>query len=271
MHYGVANTSGRPGADAAIALLRRAEASGVDAIDTAPTYGDSEELVARSGIQLEVFTKLDPDLSPSESIRRSLARLGRSRVEVLFLHKPDLVEVDPTDVIGRAARHAGELFESLGASTYSVQQFRAALEDPRLTTIQAPVSAVDQRLARSGLLEDAAIVGKRVVARSVYLQGALTLDRWSLPAALAQLAPTNEAIVQIARDSGRTVPELLLLYVRDLVGISDVLLGCETQRQLAEALRAFTAPGLASDVRAALDHVLVDDEDLLDARRWVLG
>lgn len=268
MHYGVTNRIGPPSSDAAIALLRRAEAAGVGALDTAPGYGNAEELVARSGVELPVFTKLDPALDPSDSARRSLERLGRDQLDVVFLHQPDLMEDDPDDVIGRADRLVGELFVSLGASTYTTSQFAAAIADDRITTIQAPVSVADQRLVHSGLLEEAAAAGKRVVARSVYLQGALLSDPGSLPDHLRALESITRDLARTSADRSTGIAEALFCFVRDLQGVSDVLVGCETEQQLDEAVRAFGSPPLDGDTQSALHRLAIDDDDVIDPRRW---
>jgi aryl-alcohol dehydrogenase-like predicted oxidoreductase len=268
MDYGVGNVTGRPSPGAAIALLHSAAELGVAALDTAPGYGDAEDLIGRSAVRLDVFTKLDPAVEPAASLQTSLRRLARDSVAVVSLHQPDLVEADPTDVIGRALRHQGELFESLGASTYTRAQFLAAVGDPRITTIQAPVNVADQRLVRSGLLEKASAAGKRVVARSVYLQGALALPPTSLPEHLTALVKTNEALAHLAGDAGLRVADLLLRFVRDLPGVTDILLGCETDAQLTESVRAFNAPRLDPHVRSALEGLAMDDEAVVDPRRW---
>ena len=75
---------GRKGMDASI--LRAAATVGVDALDTAPVYGDAETAIGAINNAIPVHTKIDPALDPAASLTRSLDRLGRSHVEVLYVH-----------------------------------------------------------------------------------------------------------------------------------------------------------------------------------------
>jgi aryl-alcohol dehydrogenase-like predicted oxidoreductase len=61
----------------AIRLLQLAEIKGFHAIDTAPIYGTAEAIVGRSGVKLEVHTKLDPTRSVIDSVDSSLRLLKR--------------------------------------------------------------------------------------------------------------------------------------------------------------------------------------------------
>ncbi len=90
----------------AIRTIRRALDLGIRTIDTAPNYADSEIVIgeALGGMAPEAVASLvlstkvgegregfDPR-SPvciRESVERSLLRLGRSRIDLLFIHEPD--------------------------------------------------------------------------------------------------------------------------------------------------------------------------------------
>ena len=86
-------------------VVRRAMESGVDYVDTAPSYGDSERVIgtALAGVDRPVVisTKLGGRPSPFdprsvgkliESARTSLRLLGRDRIDILMIHEPDRAE-----------------------------------------------------------------------------------------------------------------------------------------------------------------------------------
>ena len=59
LDYGVANTVGRVSAETAGALLRRAQIYGMDTLDTAIAYGDSESVLGGLGVRgWKVVSKL---------------------------------------------------------------------------------------------------------------------------------------------------------------------------------------------------------------------
>src|SRR5581483_6676026 len=48
LDYGIANRTGRPSFAAVLDMVREAAESGVDVLDTAPSYGESEEWLGRA-------------------------------------------------------------------------------------------------------------------------------------------------------------------------------------------------------------------------------
>ncbi len=86
----------------AAALVRRAIETGINYIDTAPTYGNSEEQLGgalrETDAPLVLSTKLGGRPKPFDardkdalfaSFDESLRLLGRSRVDLLLIHEPD--------------------------------------------------------------------------------------------------------------------------------------------------------------------------------------
>jgi len=266
--YGIANSTGPPSRSDAIAMVRAAADAGVGAIDCAPVYGTAEDLVVGAGVTVPVFTKLSPDADPVHSVDESCRRLRRDVLDILFLHDPAVVERDPANLVGRAYDLVGRKVRSLGASVYTPKQFSAALADRRISAIQAPVSAADRRVLDGQLLEDAAHHGTPVYARSVYLQGALLLDPDRLAPHLRSLGEVIAAVDAIARRRGMTRAAVLATYVRDLPGVTGVILGAETIEQLGANLIAISAPALDETDRAAIEGSTPPDGDALDPRTW---
>ncbi|MBV8462378.1 MAG: aldo/keto reductase [Acidimicrobiales bacterium] len=267
--YGIANRTGRPAPQDAIDLLQSAARGGVAALDTAPGYGDAEELIGSAGVALPVCTKIAAGAEPARSLEGSLRRLRRDSVEVLFLHDPEVLEGDGDGVIDRAAVLVGERVGLLGASVYTPAQFAAALSDDRIGAIQAPASAADQRLVRDGLLERAAAEGKPVYLRSVFLQGALLLAPGELPPHLTGLQPVVERVGALARERHEPMGHVLVAFARDLPGVAGVVVGAESADQVDQNLRAFAAPSLTTTQRDAVMALPSADEGVVDPRRWV--
>jgi aryl-alcohol dehydrogenase-like predicted oxidoreductase len=84
------------------AAVRRALQRGVNYIDTAPGYGDSEEVLGRilqnSDAPLIISTKLGGRPQPFDprnkmalraSVEESLRLLKRERIDILMIHEPD--------------------------------------------------------------------------------------------------------------------------------------------------------------------------------------
>ncbi|MGZ8313024.1 MAG: aldo/keto reductase, partial [Allosphingosinicella sp.] len=132
LDYGITNAVGRVPEGEAAAMLRIATNAGLDTLDTAYLYGNSERVIGRAGTPhaLRIVTKTPKfddtadDAAAAGRLRsaleESLDRLGRGRVDALLAHDAD-------DLLGprgtaiwaamAAAREAG-LVGRIGASVY---------------------------------------------------------------------------------------------------------------------------------------------------------
>jgi aryl-alcohol dehydrogenase-like predicted oxidoreductase len=260
--------SGQPSFDVAVEIVRAAERAGVRAIDTAPVYGSAEHIVGAGARTTPVFTKFDPATAPGPSIVGSLERLRRSQVDVAFIHDAATLEHDATGYVDRAHALVGGPIGALGASIYTPEQFELAVDDPRISVIQAPISAADGRLSITGLLGRAAEAGKTVVARSVFLQGALMLPAARLPNHLLSLTPLLGELDELAAGAGMTRSQLLVSFVRDMPAVGALLLGCETLDQLTHNLDLMAGPPIPLDVWTRIQMRPSLDLRVVDPRGW---
>src|SRR5208282_2683516 len=88
--------------------------------------------------------------------------------------------------------------------------------------------------------------------RSVFLQGVLLMTPERLPDHLKAFAPLLAALADAARRSGRSIPELLVTAVRDVPGVTSVVIGVDTASQLEPHTRALLAPPLSPAILEGL-------------------
>lgn len=290
MEYGLVNDHGRPSVEQGVAMVRRAIAHGVTALDTARSYGTAEEVIGKSlsgawASRVEVITKLDLSSLPAdvpaaqvrahvdESLDRSCAALDLTKPAVLLFHRWQ----DRHAWQGAAWEHLLSLRESgkiakLGASVYEPREALEALEDPAVQHLQIPMNVLDWRWEAAGV--DRAVAGRPEVvvhARSALLQGILAhpASRW--PAVNGFHADECwQTLAQLAKQFGREgVIDLCLAYVRSLDWITSVVVGCETMEQLNENLQLFRRPELKPEQCQELRRVLPRaPETLLNPSKW---
>ena len=170
-------------------LLDNALAAGLDVIDTAECYGDSEALIgaALAGRRADVrlFTKCGhfegtgrDDWRPASlerSIARSLRRLRTDHVDLLQLHTCSLEDLRRgvvIEVVERARERGQARF--LGYSGDGVAA-RYAVECGRFDTLQTSISVADQEaieltlpLARA---RNVGVIAKRPIANAAWRAG----------------------------------------------------------------------------------------------------
>ena len=162
----------------------------------------------------------------------------------------------------------------MGASVYTPQAAKEALQDPDVQYLQLPFNILDWRWKASGFWRAAEGRPDIVIhARGALLQGILAAPAEYWPRISGLEADTvinklDELVRQLGRES-RT--DLCLAFARAQEGITSIVLGMETLDQLHENLRLFTLPALPSDQLAEAErHIAPVSEALLDPSKWVM-
>ena len=252
----------RPEAADAARLLNCALDMGVRLIDTARSYGESEEIIgAAIGHRRQEYvlaSKVVPSFRDQSRVHESVhASLRALRTDVL-----DLVQIhcgatdrepDPstTDALQELKR-SGEI-RYLGASVYGEESGEAAMASGYFDCLQVAYSALDRRIENT-LLPAAGRASIGILARSVLLKGALTARVESLPDELAPLRKAAWELERFAADEVECLPELAYRYALSNPAIDSVLAGVTSILELEQALlwaaRGALSPSLLDRIRA---------------------
>ena len=186
LQYGVANQRGKVAAQEVRAILEFARRAGLDMLDTAVAYGESEALLGQIGVSdWQVISKLpavpvgcgDVERWVRDSVADSLARLNVARLYGLLLHRPGQL----LDSIG------GQLYAALrrltvdgvvgkiGVSIYDPGELDRLCDHFAFDLVQAPFNILDSRLVQTGWLSRLRRGGTELHVRSVFLQGLLLM------------------------------------------------------------------------------------------------
>lgn len=263
--YGVANLSGMPGNDVAMAILDAAWKGGVRSIDTARAYGQAENRIgswlAASGHRPHLITKV-PKLGDSpapadtvrDSVSASMAALNVDFIDGLMMHSAhDIFRPGVMDAL--SGLKTDTTIGGFGLSAYAPEDVDKALQVPGLSMVQVPFNVFDRRMETSGVLGRCAASGVTVFARSLFLQGLFFLDPETLPKHLSEAAEPLRQLRAFAKDLGRSVAEVALLAVRDTPGVASMVVGAERAEQIQEALALAKAPPLSYSEREAVFRI----------------
>lgn len=261
MPYGIANRTGQPAASQVRQILDFARAQGIDTLDSARAYGESEAVIgACADTHWRIVTKLSPHLatgaaSPMELAQRSLAEsraaLRRDRLEVLLLHRAE----HRTAWDGRVwellleQRQEGRIGK-LGVSVGTPEEAWAALEDPSVEAIQVASSLFDQRLLRAGFFAAAAARGElELFVRSVFLQGVAFLEPAQLPPFFVELRPLLAELRALCSSLGISIATACLHFARTRFE-TQLVLGAESLEQV----QGFVHPELEPQTQAGVER-----------------
>jgi aryl-alcohol dehydrogenase-like predicted oxidoreductase len=276
LRYGVANISGQVAPAAIAAILQRAGQAGIDTLDTAIAYGDSEARLGEAGVSSwRVVTKL-PSLPDGVSnvfewvesqVRGSLQRLKIAGLDGLLLHKTaDCVGPLGADYV-RALNElkARGWVRSAGISIYDPSELDAVWPVWQPDIIQAPCNVLDRRLLQSGWLEKLRLAGVRLHVRSVFLQGLLLLPKSRRPESFAPWTTLLDRWLDWCVEHEITPPQAALGFILSLPGVERLVVGVDSGAQLDEILAATNA-----EVAVPPDDLYSGDRALIEPSRWKL-
>ena len=267
MNYGIANESGKPSLEKSFAILGEAVRGGVNSIDTARAYGNSEEVIGaflrESGAKDLCITTKIPRFTGEgslesyviSSVEGSLERLGISRLSSVMLHAAgDLLKYGDKIVSALEGLVRRNYVEKVGVSVYNAEEIDCLLKYDALQVTQIPMSVLDQRLIACGALDRLAKRGVEVYVRSVFLQGLVFLEPRKMedPILLAHAAPFVSKLQEIARREGMTVSGLAIGFIRALEGVTSLVLGADAPEHVGQNLSYFDTPPLSEDLMAEL-------------------
>ena len=262
--YGVTNKRGRLDDSDLAQIMATAAEGGIDRVDTAAGYGDSERRLATWAQSLQITTKVEANSAEPmlAQVRASLSHLGVNSVRTLLIH--DWFALDSH----RAAAAAEELAEirelglasEVGVSGYEPADIERALKAfDHLDAIQVPVNALDSRLDQHCVLVDLTTEGTRIQARSVFLQGLLAAES---TVALGR-HPDVVRFHSACSEAGTSSLEGALAVVRGLSWVSEIVVGVTSGQELREIMCAWDSP--ATEV---MNFMASQDLALIDPRNW---
>jgi hypothetical protein len=272
--YGISNRAGQVERTEAAKVLGFAKANGMDMIDTAIAYGESEGRLGEIGVPgWKIITKLPPVPDSCADVRGwvrksvlgSLRRLGVSRLYGMLLHRSQELLVPGREAINQELLTLKEegLIERIGISIYDPEELDAIGSSCSMEIVQAPYSILDRRLAKSGWLERLHDAGIEVHVRSVFLQGLLLMRSGERPAIFGRWNSLWDMWDAWLRDMDLGPLQACLSFVLNHPYVDRVVVGVESRAQLSEIIKCQGMPVIEPPADLASD-----DPKLINPSRW---
>jgi aryl-alcohol dehydrogenase-like predicted oxidoreductase len=276
--YGVSHQGGRVPIEEARNILELAAVAGIDMLDTAAAYGDSEAVlgeILEDQSPFAIVTKTIPIRASAieataidrveAGFRESLRKLRRDKVHALLVH-------DPRDLLNPGGERLWSLLEAfkaqglvakIGASVYDWAEIDALMSRYPMEALQAPLNVFDQRLLADGAFARAAGKGVEIHARSVLLQGLLLMTPEAAALKLPQAAEKLRDWRNALDEAGVSPLAAALGFALRAPHVDRIVVGVHSAAHLAECLATLDAAPRLNYARFASD-----DLDLIDPRRW---
>lgn len=272
LDYGVSNQTGKVSRGEVSRILGFARAFGIDMLDTAIAYGDSEAALGSAGVSdFQIVTKVGNVATGrkqhewmQEQVEASCRRLRVDSLYGVLLHRSPTTDLEAWRYALISLKESG-LAKRVGVSVYSPFEIDYLLDALPLDIVQCPFNVIDRRMLDSGAFERMKSLNVEVHVRSVFLQGLLLMPPEGVPPHFLKWANVLERFQSWRLESGMVASEACIRYARAIPFIDRIVVGVESEAQLQEIHRYFSLPGVT-----APDDLGVDDEALVDPSRWTL-
>ncbi len=275
--YGIGNPIGKISDDEAALIIDQARGAGVDTLDTAVSYGDSESRLGLLGVQdWKIISKIPPLPSTEDNfagwvmqqVCGSIQRMAVKQLDGLLLHQP-------SDILGchgiaylnllRGMKAEG-LIRSIGFSIYSPSELYPLLSVFKPDIVQVPYSIIDRRIVTTGWMQKLSDMGIRIHTRSTFLQGLLLIPDESKSSYFNRWNSLWKSLNEICTQLKLSPLELSLGYVLAQAAIERVVVGVDSFMHMKQIINAARLPVLEE----SFSELNSEDVELIEPYRWRL-
>lgn len=265
-------------------ILSYADKKGINFIDTARSYGDSEDKIGNfisqnknSFIIATKFEKIFEDDIKSKgslhtkimhSVETSLRKLHLNKLDILQLHQTDDYLINNSnfwDIL--VSLKERRLITSIGVSVYEEEETKHLISKfgEYIDFFQVPYNVFDRRFERLEKLFEDSRIG--VIGRSVFLKGIIPCGIEELPEELKGLEVYKSKLEELGRKLSMQAAELALHYVYNKDFITSTILGVDSVDELDKNIRTIEKKETINYLSLLYD-LEVTERRLIDPRQW---
>ena len=281
LNYGIKKPDnfGKPDEKHSIYLLHKAVDMGINLFDTAPSYGNSEELLGKAFANRENYIIATKINIPSEgenieryihlSLSKSCKNLKKKYLDIVQVHNATCSTFFNTDLfeILMKEKQKGNI-RLIGASVYEPENALAAIKSGMIDILQVAYNILDQRMDKE-VLRKAESKGIGILSRSVFLKGVLTKRVKYLP---KSCEPLKKAAENIKRKMKlffwQDLSNFALRFALSNPRIDSVLVGVSNESELDFALNAFNKGKLINNELELAYQCKMNDNFWLNPSAW---
>ena len=270
INYGINNSTGVPDDKQVTSILDYAFKNGINTIDTAIAYGNSEERLGKlSENNFQIISKFSGiynfrDLE--NELLKSLSNLRRDKIYGFIFHNAiDLIK-NPKMWSYLERLKSLKKIKKIGFSIYNEKELNEILNlgfIPDL--VQLPYSILDRRLEDS--LVKLNNLDVEIHVRSVFLQGLYFKDLNNLPETLLPLRPYLRKLHDICNSFNISISSLALNFVKQNKNIDKIVIGSDSVDQLRENSSAMNY-NLEPKLIKSVQEINVKEKELLNPINW---
>ena len=272
LDYGINNRVGKISSEEALKILKLASGSGVDLVDTAFAYGESEKIIGnflKSTNCLKIVTKLPAGnkRGTEEVFADSLKRIDSKEVYGYLVHDFKMVRERP-EIWGEFEQlKMNKQVKKVGFSLYYPDELDY-LFDKRISfdLLQVPYNLLDRRF--EGYFKTLKESNVEIHTRSTFLQGLFFVSQDKLKGNIKKAENLIKQIRNISSENDIPLNALCLCFVLLNQFIDKVIVGVDSLVQFKENLGSLEYLEKTKNIYSLLKGLRSDDESIIVPDKW---
>ncbi len=281
LNYGVSNTSGKIKRDDIQKILKYAIDAGVQYLDTANIYGESETKIGTFSELSDNFNIITKTTTFREKIKtnkkvkliqdeflKSLTKLSRQNVYALLIHDPMLIlSEDGAEVFNalNKLKNIG-LVEKIGVSVYTLNELEEILSLYSIDIVQFPLNVFNQSFGNSKYLKELKKKGIELHARSIFLQGLLLMSSDKLNFYFNPIKKKYTEYEKMLSNEKITKLQGALNYIKHFNELDGIVFGVQNHTELKEIIEALNLKTISLPFK----DFAIEDESFNNPSNWKL-
>ena len=270
--YGILNGGETLSREEVARILDTAFGHGIDSIDTAIAYGQSESIIGETAQnRFKVISKLPPIPSSVSNVSEwvhtqvdaSLSRLKCTSLDALLLHRPqDLTGIHGAELYDAiSSLKIEKIIHRFGVSIYEPDELADIIGKFDIDVVQAPFNVFDRRIL--GVINQLAALNIELHVRSVFLQGVLIAGPAGRPQMFEPWFEHFALFDEWVHSTGLSAMSCCLGFALQQPGVAKLVIGATSAESLAEIMASI--PSKHFEVPVQLQSSI---EQLIDPRYW---
>ena len=269
-NYGISNKHGQVTPDEISKILEFAKSQGIDTLDTASLYGNSEEVLGHFDLSsFKVVTKtikVDKTSDRNENLQKFKEAFYNSQKKLGYIKLYGLMFHEANDLLGI---NGGELWDlvcdfkekeyvkKIGVSVYTPEQLIKITDMYDIDIVQLPLNILDQRFVP--ILSELKQKGIEIHTRSTFLQGLLLMNTPELDSYFDEIKPVLKELPE---------PKMphALQFVNNIKEVDKIIVGTTCLKDLEEIVSYINQKIEPVDY----NRFIIKDERFILPQNWKL-
>jgi len=257
-------------------LINLAKKHGINTIDTAAGYKDSEKIIGSLKFKkLKIISKIPKIPFGLEKnkiktwiykiVQNSLKNLRIKKLNSILLHDEKVLLSENGELVYEILKELKKenLTSKIGVSIYNFNELSEILKKFEIDLAQAPFNIVNQSLINSGCMSKLKKNGVEIHVRSIFLQGVLLLKSSQLPNKLKKLKSTWNYWESWQKQNKIKALEACLSLIYKYPQIDGIVIGFNDVNQLTEILKFKN-----KNLKLKMPKLNIKNQNFVDPTKW---